>query len=202
MKGLSKPDQDVLQLLSQGISDREVCRQLKISESALHRSVKRIQLRAQVESDDAGRDYERALKLRAEGQNLALKSRLNALMEILPQAVLIIDGRSGQIKESNLKACEMFGYSSYEMANLTVEDLVPADLKKNHPAFRLAFMMNTRKRQMGYHPPIRGLCKDGTQLDMDIALTATEADDDVMVICGERQPAKSGVIEKFEASRK
>ncbi len=37
MKGLSKPDQDVLQLLIQGISDREVCRQLKISESALHR---------------------------------------------------------------------------------------------------------------------------------------------------------------------
>ena len=186
MKELSKPDQDVLQLLSEGISDHEVCRDLRISLSALNKAVKRIEVRAAVESVDAGRFYERALKLRAESQNQALRARLHALMEILPQAVLIVDGRTGALKDFNLKVCEMFGYSSYEMERLTVEDLVPTDFRKNHPAFRIAFLTNTRKRQMGYHPPIFGLRKDGAQMEMAIALTSSPNDDDIMVICTER----------------
>ena len=186
MKELAKEDQDVLRLLSKGLSDTEVCEHLKISAQSLSRSVKRIEARAEMESDDAGRYYELALKKRAERLNVSLSARLHALMDALPQAVLVIDGRSGVIKEFNEIACELFGYTRDELLGFNVDDLVPSEFRKVHPAYRVGFLASVRIREMGYHPPIYGVRKDGREVEMAISLTATTADDDVMVVCTER----------------
>jgi len=199
MKELAKADQDVLRLLSEGLSDPEVCINLRISHQALTRSIKRIEARANSDSDDAGRFYERALRKRAERLNVSLFARLHALMEVIPQAVLVIDGRSGVIKEFNLMACALFDYSSDELRKLTVEDLVPKATQSIHAAYRLGFLANVRKREMGYHPPIFGVRRDGTEIEMAIALTATIADDDVMVVCTERAGWIAGVSNKARA---
>jgi len=186
MKKLSKIDQDVLRAMSEGLADHEVCRRLKISAQVFSRSLKRIEARAAAESDDAGMFYERALKRRQERINISLAARLHALMDASPQAVLVIDGRTGAIKEFNEVACQIFGYTKLELSELTVEDLVPDSIRAIHHAYRLGFLANVRKRTMGYHPPIMGVRKDGTEVDMAVALTATLADDDVMVVCSER----------------
>ncbi|MDR3688511.1 MAG: PAS domain S-box protein [Fimbriimonas sp.] len=186
MKELSSTDQDVLHLMSEGFADHEICVRLRISMHALTRALKRIETRAAVETDDAGRHYERALKMRAQRLNTSLAARLHALMDAIPQAVLIIDGRTGAIREFNQLACALFGYSREELRSLTVEDLVPETLRDVHVAYRLAFLGSLRKREMGYHPPIFGVRQDGSEIEMAIALTATTADDDVMVVCTER----------------
>lgn len=183
MEKLEKGDQDVLRLMCQGIRDIEICRQLRISETALARSVQRIEERSSYESDNAGRLYERALRLRTERLNEALSSRLHALMDILAQAVLVVDGRTGRIKEFNNVASSLFGYSPKELLKMTVEDLVEESVREIHPTYRIGFLANVRKREMGYHPPIFGVCKNGAKVEMAIALTATNADDDVMVVC-------------------
>jgi len=36
---------------------------------------------------------------------------------------------------------------------------------------------------MGYHPPIEALRKDGSKIWLEIGLTATQASEDVMVVC-------------------
>ena len=186
MNKLSKRDQEVLQLLSEGVPDHEICRQLKVTPQALSRSVQRIEARTEIESNDAGRFYERALRKRAERGNASLNIRFRALMDILPHAVLIIDGRNGRIKEFNDIATQLFGYSSTELKELTVEDLVADSVRAIHHVYRLGFLTNTRKRAMGYHPPISGIRKDGSSVDMAIGLTATLVDDDIMVVCTER----------------
>ena len=186
MKRLAAPDRDVLHLLSQGVTDENICVSLQISQPMLKRSVKRIEERAAVETDDGGRFYERALRSRAERLNQSLTARLHALMDVLPQAVLIINGRTGLIIEFNQVACDLFGYSRAQLQGLSMEELVPPDLRAVHPAYRLGFLRSVRKREMGYHPPIFGLCQDGSQVEIAIALTATPADDDVMVVCTER----------------
>jgi len=185
MKELSKIDQEILRFLSEGLADHEICVRKQISLRALARAIERIEVRAAHESDDAGRYYERALKTRAQNMNVSLSARMRALMDTIPQAVLVIDGRTGAIKEFNAVACALFGYSKAELARLRVEDLVPVSSRSNHPALRLGFLANVRKRAMGYHPPIMGVRRDGTEVEMAIALTATPADDDVMVICTE-----------------
>ncbi len=186
MKKLSKVDQEVLRALSEGLADYEVCRRLQISPAVFSRSLKRIEARAAEDSDDAGMLYERALKKRQERINLSLAARLHALMDVSPQAILVIDGRNGAIKEFNEVACHLFGYTKLEMSKLTVEDLVPQSIRSIHSAYRVGFLMSVRKREMGYHPPIMGIRKDGSEVEMAIALTATKADDDIMVVCTEK----------------
>ena len=185
MKALSQADQDVLILMSEGCADHEICRRLQISQQTLNRSLKRIESRAIVESDDAGRYYERALRRRAEIKLQSLEDRFHALLDVMVAAVLVVDGRTGAIKEVNSRACELFGYQKMQLLEMTIEELVPPEYRAKHPAFRLGFLGSVRKREMGYHPPIFGLRSDGIQIEMAIALTATMADDDVMVICTE-----------------
>lgn len=185
MKNLTESDREILRLLSEGLSDHELKLKLRIPQEDLDEAAARISARAEVESDDAGRYYEQALRKRAERQNHSLHARFAALMEILPHAILVVDGRTGIIKEFNDKACEVFGYSREEMNGLSVEELVPENKKSIHHAYRLGFLASVRKREMGYHPPIFGIRRDGVKIEMAIALTATTADDDVMVVCSD-----------------
>jgi len=191
MKALGKGDQEILVLLSEGMPDHGVCQELNISPRALKSAIRRIELRAAEDTEDAGRYYEQALRRRADNRAVSLQARFDALMTALPEAVLVIDGRSGQIREVNEFACKLFGYGRKEMLRLTVEDLVPEDMRTRHVAYRLGFLANARKRRMGYHPAIFGLRADGSQIQMAIALTATHADDDVMVVCTEHSVWKS-----------
>jgi hypothetical protein len=38
---------------------------------------------------------------------------------------------------------------------------------------------------MGYHPPIFAKRADGSEIEVSVALTASVADDEVMVVCSE-----------------
>ncbi|HWD38611.1 MAG TPA: PAS domain S-box protein [Fimbriimonas sp.] len=192
MKSLSKSDQAVLRLLSEGKRDHEICIELRLSQKALDGAVARIQGRATHESEDAAWFYERALRRRAENSLASLHARFDALMEVLMHAVLVVDGRTGKIKEVNEVACSLFGYSRREFIGLSVEELVPDSHRPRHVAYRLGFLSSVRRREMGYHPPIQGLRADGTLVEMAIALTATPIDDDVMVVCTEYQRWKGG----------
>ena len=186
MKALAKSDQDVLLLMDQGLPDREICRQLKITYAELSDSVDRIRQRAAEEPTHAGLLYERSLRRRAEANYESLLGRFRALTEVVHQAVLVVDGRTGEIRDCNETACEMFGYTNEEMRSLSVEELVSEEFRGIHPAYRIGFLANARKRQMGYHPPIFGLRRDGTLVEMAVALTASTTDDDVMVLCSDK----------------
>jgi len=171
--------------LSEGAADHEICRDLGLSWTAFKRAIERIEARASAESEGIGRYYEKALHRRLKNRNTSLEARFRALMDVLPQAVLVVDGRTGEIKEFNQKACDLFGYTAASFKKLRVEQLMAESLHTIHVAYRLGFLRSVRKRELGYHPPILGLRKDGTEIEMAIALTATTADDDVMVVCSE-----------------
>jgi len=199
MKALSQGDREVLRLLSEGVSDFEICRSLKLSQAALGKALKRIEARAIVESDDAGRFYERSLRIRWENKHQSLEGRFHALMEILPQAVIVADGRTGTIKEANAVAEQLFGFAPGRLVGMSVEELVPDEHRVIHGAYRIGFLSSIRKREMGYHPPIYGVRADGTQVEVAIALTASTVDDDVMVVCTERSAWQGGEERATEA---
>jgi PAS domain S-box-containing protein len=77
----------------------------------------------------------------------------------------------------------MFGYAHEAFIGRSVEDLVPHSYRRVHPAYRIGFLTSTRKREMGYHPPIFALRADGKEIEIKVALTASPDDDTVMAVC-------------------
>lgn len=187
MKDLKRKDREVLTMLSEGVPDLLVCRKVGVFPGELAATLARI---AELAEDASTRPelavtYERALRKRAENAAKSLEGRFNALLDASPNAVLVINGTTGIIRQVNQRATEMFGYEAGDLVGKSMEDLVPVKFRAIHPAYRIGFLNSVRKREMGYHPPIAALRGDGSEIDMAIALTASEADDEVMVVCTE-----------------
>lgn len=128
-------------------------------------------------------DYVRIENRRLAGDVSASEARLYALMDTAPEAVFLIDGRSGKILKANNNAVLAFGYSLRELVGEVMEFLIPADQREVHRLFRDGFLRSVRKREIGYHPAIFALHKDGSLIPLDIALTASQTSDEVMVVC-------------------
>ena len=187
MKELSKKDREIVKLVSEGVPDTQVCRQTGITNDQLIKVLDRVAKRAATYdvAEDAAAMYERALRCRAENAARSLEARFVALLDASPDSVLVINAMTGVIGQVNQNASNLFGYASAELVGRSVEDLVPERYRAIHPAYRKGFLINVRKRQMGYHPPIFALRRDGSEIEVAIALTASIADDDVMVVCSE-----------------
>ncbi len=127
--------------------------------------------------------YHSVERRRLESELWACEARLTALLDTASDAILVINGRSGLIQRVNHRAIEVLGYTMQEMVGDSMEMLVPEDTGGSTPAFGQGFSTACESGEMGYHPLIDALCKDGSMVSLDIALTATSATDDVMVVC-------------------
>lgn len=199
MTTLTKRDRQILNLMSEGQTEAYVCQRLGISAAVLNRVLDRVVAkleRRDPEVDSLSLVYERVLRRRAENHLRATRGRFTALLDAMPEAVLVVDGRTGLIKQANSRCEEVFGYSNGTLVGQTVELLVPPEHVRIHPAYRIGFLASVRKREMGYHPPIFGIRRDGTRLELAVALTASPADDDVMVLCTDYATWTAGVAAK------
>lgn len=134
---------------------------------------------------EAALDAERRQRGSLERSLLSMRARFAALMDAMPEAVLVVDGRSGVVKQVKVHAGELFRMPVDKLIGLSVEELIPLRQRTLHPAYRVGFIASIRKREMGYHPPISALRGDGSKVELAIALTATTIDEDVMVVCTE-----------------
>ncbi|MBS1726641.1 MAG: PAS domain S-box protein [Armatimonadetes bacterium] len=181
----------ILALLHSGFTTRDVVIRLKISDSILQKEWRAIRTHVQISIPETTDDYrtvamfERVERMDLEAESCAAEARLRALMDISPEAVLVINGRTGVITKANNRAFILLGYSPRELLHKTMEMLVDPDLRSKHAALRNGFLNSVRKRELGFHPPIYALTKDGRYIELDIALTTTNATDDVMVVCRE-----------------
>lgn len=185
---LTKREREVFDLLAAGHSEREAYLRLGIQESEVghvwHSIAEKMKgIRAKSAEDyETLLAYERIERRRLEAEVWAGEARLNALMDTAPEAVLVVNGRSGRILKVNNNAVVMFGYSPRELMGMIMEKLVPMNKRTIHEQYRNGFLNSIRKREIGYHPPIYAVHKDGSQIRLDIALTATQSTDDVMVV--------------------
>jgi len=186
---LSDQEKQVLDSLASGYTDRETYLRLSISEVEFGKIWQRIKDEFEGNVADTFEEthirhaYHRVERRRLEAELWASQARLTALMDTAPEAIFVINGRTGLIESVNNQVVLMLGYSKRELIGVKMEMLIPDDLKEIHVAYRQGFLNSVRKRELGYHPPIHAVCKDGTLLQLDIALTATAATDDVMVVC-------------------
>jgi len=93
----------------------------------------------------------------------------------LSDAVIAVDA-TGSIVEANHVAGRMFGYRREELIGRSIEDLVPVAQRAAH-VVRREGLTGQHPRKMGQARPFRAVCRDGTELLVEVGLTpGTDAD--------------------------
>jgi PAS domain S-box-containing protein len=102
------------------------------------------------------------------------------LLDAAPDAMVCMDS-GGRIVLVNAQAERLFGYPREELIGQLVEILVPDAVKAAHPALRAGYATDPRPRQMGAGLDLSGRRRDGTTFPAEIALSALDTDQGLLV---------------------
>ncbi len=97
------------------------------------------------------------------------ESRFRDLVEVAPYGIVVAD-LDGRIRMTNPQACQQFGYTAAEMNGLSVDMLLPADMRTQHAKYREHFAQAPSSRQMGKGRDLLALRRDGSTFPVEIAL--------------------------------
>ena len=106
--------------------------------------------------------------------------RFRGLLEAAPDATVCVD-QDGRIVLVNAQAERLFGYAREELAGQPVEILVPDASKAAHSGLRAGYTADPRPRQMGAGVDLSGRRRDGTTFPAEIALSALDTDQGILV---------------------
>jgi PAS domain S-box-containing protein len=93
-----------------------------------------------------------------------------ALLEAAPDGIAVVDER-GRMLVVNEQLCQLFGYQEAELVGRPVEMLAPPRLREAHGGHRQGYNAAPACRPMGLGLDLVGLCKDGSELPVEISLS-------------------------------
>lgn len=203
-EGLSPREHQLLSLAAQGFTDNAIGTKLGISLATVGTYWGRIRIKfgplnrtelvaiylkeaAAVAVEELKTDNERLIQEVEEHAKTMemLKATLElfrGLVETAPDAILLVN-EEGAIELANAQAEDMFGYSRGELVGMSVEKLVPQDLRIDHIRHREEYNDNPVKRRMGIHLATDAVRKDGTVFRMATALSASTTPNGILVTC-------------------
>jgi len=129
-----------------------------------------------------------------------------AVVEAAPAGLAIVD-TSGTLVFVNRETERLFGYSRDELVGRSVEMLVPARFRGHHPAMQAGFLATPQARAMGAGRDLRGLCRDGTEIPVEIGLNPIESHGVQFVVASivnitERKRAEAALKREQDALRR
>lgn len=95
---------------------------------------------------------------------------IQEVFNLLPDVVVSVN-RHGVITTCNDAAKRVLGYQAAELVNNPVSMLIPERFKKNHDEYVARYFQHADPRKMGQGIRLYALKKDGTEIDIDIALS-------------------------------
>lgn len=106
------------------------------------------------------------------------------LFDLVSEAVIVADARSGRIQLWNDAASHMFGFSRREAVGMPVALIVPDELRASHLAGikRFAAEGTIRLTQPGTTVEVPARCRDGAEIWVELSLTALRGDRDRSVL--------------------
>src|SRR6185503_262590 len=109
------------------------------------------------------------------------RAALENLFKVSPDAIFVTDS-NGIIRGANPRGTELFGHSQAEFYGQSIENLVPARFRRNHPSHRENYNAHPRARQMGAAMNLFGLRKDGVEFPVDVMLKPLTIDGTPLVL--------------------
>lgn len=98
------------------------------------------------------------------------ESMLRELFESAPDTVVVVD-RAGRIARVNAQVERMFGFTRDELIGQPIEVLLPERFRRRHDLYRSGYFSEPRTRPMGADLELFCLCKDGSEIPVDIMLS-------------------------------
>ncbi|MGB1024955.1 MAG: PAS domain S-box protein [Rhodospirillaceae bacterium] len=117
------------------------------------------------------------------------EAEVDGLINNAPDAIVVVT-REGQIVRANKQAETLFGYEDGELLGLSVEALLPTELRAEHPAQRDAFHAAGMSRPLRGIRPLEALTKKGTTLPVEINLSLSGTEGDHLVMAAVRDVSR------------
>jgi len=132
----------------------------------------------------------------AEIKLIKAEQRFRRLIESAPDAMVIVNGE-GVIELINMQTEKLFGYSKDELEGQKVELLMPARYTGTHIKYRELFSRNPKSRFMGEGRELMGKRKDGSEFNIEIALSPIEGEpgDEMLISAAIRDTTSRTAIE-------
>jgi len=112
----------------------------------------------------------------------AVEQKFQDLFEYAADANLIVS-QAGRIVMANRQAGALFGYSSAEFADMSVDDLIPQADRPGHERLRQGYFRDPTLRTMGAAlVNLRAQRKDGTRFPADISLNPLHSEEGMLVV--------------------
>ena len=109
------------------------------------------------------------------------EARFRILLEAAPQGIILVD-MHGMINLINRQIEILSGYARDELNGQSVDIFIPSLYRDKHARERNRFIMNPEAREMAPGKDIRLLCKDGTELPVEITLSSVEMYDGLYIL--------------------
>ena len=112
---------------------------------------------------------------------LEADERFRLAIESFPTAVILADENGAMIRV-NSRTSMAFGYTQEELLGQPVEMLIPRRFRGRHGANRAEFAAHPSMRPMGTGQALFGLRKDGSEFQVDVALSPMQTPKGMLVL--------------------
>ena len=106
---------------------------------------------------------------------------MSLIVEASPCAIILLDAQ-GKIILVNARTEKLFGYARTELLGQMLEMLIPERFRGRHPDLRRSFHKNPIARLMGDERDLYGLCKDRTEVPIEIGLNPVETGEGIVLL--------------------
>ena len=108
-------------------------------------------------------------------------SMAGAMLDASPDGVLLVRAE-GSIAFANVAASDLFGYGREALCAMTVEDLMPSDVRKGHVARRNGYTADPSRRPMDTGLQLYAERSDASLIPVEISLSPVTAGDELCTI--------------------
>ena len=98
-----------------------------------------------------------------------------AVVDAVPDGVLVTDS-DGSIVLVNRRSVDLFGYSRVEFIGMSVDDLLPASLRRAHAGHRSSYAQVPRRREMGSGLELVARRRSGEEFPVEVSLSPLAID--------------------------